>query len=815
MQRLSLLALTLAACGPPEPPADQTHRGNTARPRVDFVPGQLIVKLHAPLVTKRLEAASYSLTPIEPIAEDTWLMEVDAPPAELGGDTETEIVESADATLAARTQAAVAALASDPRVAFVHENWLLELSSAQPVHPSDPLYSAQAWHYGAIRLPDAWAITAGVSSVRIAIIDSGKTTPTAHTDLVWAEGRDFAGNHPSGDDDPTNNTDEYHHGIGVAGIAGARAGNGIGGVGVCSSCTLVPVRVTGALQSSADILKLTRAIYWVTGYNGQVDGGVRRAEVINISMNSPSAFCSSASSLQEAINRARDRGISVVASAGNDLAHRGPPTLPADCAGVIAVAASDRLGQLAAYSRRGAAVDVTAPGGSLHGTSLFGESVGPACASFGPGTHAGIQGVITAWTGWTLTPQANDHCHRSISGTSFAAPHVTGLIGLMRSVAPQLAPAELEAILASTARPSAVVDGVAGEFGAGLVDAHAAVLAALGGEVEVTPSVLPFPPTRVSTESTRPIAVRNTGGAALPVVIEASSALLGVTCPAGVACTCSAPSRCTITVPGLQQLTVNIRYAPTLTGSFSASLTVTPQRAGAAARTVAVTGAGTYAEARLTPESLDFGAVEVGRSAVHTMQLRNSGNAPFVASSFALTGDISQYSLLGVSAPRQVPPGAPFSFGVRCAPTSPGPKTVTLQVVSDANIPSLPVVIRCLGLAADARLTVGAGGTAFGVVPVGTSASRTIEVANVSGGNTTLTYELRQPAPPFVLSCLGGSCGCGPQKCQGQVHSTGNNALLSLTFRPTAPGASSAALVFISNDPQPPTTSLAFTGSGM
>ncbi len=814
----ALLALGLAACLDPGPAVTSQRSASTSRAATDLVPGELIVKLHAPLATRRLETAGYSLAPIEPIGAGMWLMRIEHGPVQddtLGEQTTAH--ETSKPTLDALTRAAAVAVSADARVEYAHENWILHPS--QVFAPSDPLLADQSWQHQAIRLRPAWDIihAAGGGGVRLAIIDSG-TTP--HPDITWGAGWNFSGSLIG--NDQVQNALPYHHGVAVAGVAGARA-NGQGGVGVCWSCEIIPIRTTGAISSNGDVSKVARAILWAAGYDGQVPGGPRRADVINISMNSLSQSCPGA--LQTAIDSARDEGISVVVSAGhapnNGIGSTpGTPWFPADCQGVIVVAASDRQGRLATYSLRGPTVDVVAPGGGLHGpnNSLFGASVGaPTCLvrSRDVSNYSGVDGVVAPWTVHTGNPQPADHCHRSISGTSFAAPHVTGVIGLMLSVNPQLTPDQVEQFLRATARPDRVdCSAAVGGCGGGLIDAHAAVLAAQAGEVpggvEVTPAAIGFPPTRVTTSAATSLQLRNPGAAPRTVTVSASDAQLQLSCTSA-GCSCAQPTSCTVTVSGLQSTNLTVLFVPTTEGPFSANLTVSPSAPGGPEHTIPVNGTATFSRVGVFPGMFDFDKVRVGSSRDLSVHLTNVGSASLVLSPPALTGDPSFTLLNAPTAPLTLAPGAWVVLSLRCAPTSAGTKRASLPITTNANVPVAPVSARCIAYAPEAQLTVQSPGPALGSVPIGTTVSRqlTVDISSLVSGEP---FSINRPAPPFSLTCLSNRCTCGPTACSGTT-AIGPEVLL-LSFTPTVPGNASTTLTLTSNDPDP-RPSVVFTGAAM
>jgi serine protease len=171
------------------------------------------------------------------------------------------------------------------------------------------------------------------------------------------------------------------------------------------------------------------------------------AQVINMSLGGGGA-CDTTT--QNAINSARSRGTVVVVAAGNE-SQNASNSNPANCAGVIAVAATNRSGGRASYSNYGTIVDVAAPGGD---------------------TGAGILSTLNAGT---TSPGADSYA--SYMGTSMATPHVAGVVALMLAKNAALTPDDVESRLKSSARPfPASCSGC----GAGIVDASAAIDAAAG-----------------------------------------------------------------------------------------------------------------------------------------------------------------------------------------------------------------------------------------------------------------------------------------------------------------------------------------------
>ncbi len=818
-------ALTFSACAdrPPGAEPDADAGDGAASPSAaatatdpalaavghHFAPGQVIVKLTRPIdPAAPLDLAGLTLRPLKPLPSGTWLMQLDA----------GHLARRAD--VAAATLDALDQLRADPAVEYAHENAAFALSLAPSDPEAHPVSGRQAWALHQANLYAAWDVTQGSTGVRIALIDSGRRE---HPDLVgrWAPGYDFIWDDADPTDDPATHPGgfDWAHGVHVAGIAGARANNATGGAGVCWNCPLVPLRVTPSFSTAlnpigiAYVAELELAVAWAAG----PDGGPRRAEVINFSLNHQALTdCHDPlfTGFRQQVERAIARGVVVVSSAGNLPTQNGvtAPRVPATCPGVIAVIASAPGGTIPAYSARGAGTDLVAPGGGLDLEMHYGAGVGCPTSIYGDGT----QGVFAPWSYRDGGPDL--HCYRHLSGTSMAAPHVSGVVALMRSVNATLTPAQIEQYLLATARLDRVTCPAPGQCGAGMIDAHAAVLAArdgLGADLVITPTALAFPPTRLTTTSA-PLAltVRNAAAGTLTAQLGAPPQRL-LAC-AGGPCSCSSAAACTVSAGGGQQATLHVRYAPTAAGPFAANLTVQSNDPGEPSVVVPVTGIGTVSVASISPDVMHFGYVPVGTTApAQTVTLVNAGTAPLTLTALSPTGHVGDYVITPVTpVPTTVAPGGSASVAVRCAPTSAGRKTIMLALVNDANVPGQPVDIRCEAVAPEARLIVAAPGPHFGGVPVGTAASRAVHVLNVSPGTTTLAFTLSRPAAPFRLTCTSG-CACTTTACAGTVTSGQGGASLTLEYAPTAITSHAATLAFTSTAPTLPTASIATTGAGV
>lgn len=380
----------------------------------------------------------------------------------------------AGAGLYRREQARIATMAlldrlrKRPDVEYAQPNYLFELSHT----PNDTLYANQ-WHYPMVRLPQAWDITRGSAAIKIAILDTGRTY---HPDIVskWLP------NEYNADQPGYNAPDKssFSHGTHVAGIAAAASNNANGIAGACQNCMLLNVKVS-ALVDGRIRIPLSHVI-------SGIDWAIANdADVMNMSFEFGEP-CTQLRmpALRDAIARATASNIVMVAAAGNADSVV-DNTSPASCPGAISVAATDRDAKwLSSYSNGGPAIGITAPGGGgellQSGTStIYGATTGnPRCPS-APGQVFGANayGALSSWTVIHTengVPQTT-HCYRYLSGTSMAAPHVAGTVGLMLAANPGLTPLEVQSILQGTARPMPLCGP---DCGPGLLDAHAAVAAA-------------------------------------------------------------------------------------------------------------------------------------------------------------------------------------------------------------------------------------------------------------------------------------------------------------------------------------------------
>ncbi|MEU6659917.1 type VII secretion-associated serine protease mycosin [Streptomyces sp. NPDC046821] len=300
--------------------------------------------------------------------------------------------------------------------------------------PKNPKYEGRPWSLQRVLLDDLWHETKG-KGVKVAVIDTGVDVknPQLRGAVDTAEGKnllppnlkDADGNKIArGNEHGT--TDTVGHGTRVAGIIAARPAAKTGFVGLAPEARIIPIQQNDA-EGHGTAESLANAILYAKSVG---------AQVINISQDTADAV-RPAPKLQDAVNTALAANIVVVASAGNDgLDGKQQQTYPASFRGVLAVAASDRNNERAAFSQQGSFVGVAAPGVDM-----------------------------------VSTVPGGGHC--SDNGTSFSAPYVAGVAALIKAKHPKWTAAEVVAQIEQTAERS--IAGHDDSVGWGVVDPVRAV----------------------------------------------------------------------------------------------------------------------------------------------------------------------------------------------------------------------------------------------------------------------------------------------------------------------------------------------------
>jgi serine protease len=385
----------------------------------------------------------------------------------LGG---LHVIEFEPRTAGESLAASLARLRADSSVEYAEPD---QRRHVQATIPNDPLFVATSgatgqWYMqspssagapSAVDAVDAWGITTGSAGVVIADIDTGIRFD--HPDLLRAgaggrllPGYDFVsdvsvGNEANGPNSDASDpgdwitqadtqTSEFSgcavsnsswHGTRVTGILGALTNNSVGVAGMTWSGWMLPVRALGKCGGlDSDI---ETAMLWAAGvHQSGVPDNPYPAKIVNLSLGG-SGSCPQ--SYQTIISQLTQLGVLVVASAGNE---GGPVSAPANCPGVAAIAGLRQIGTKVGYSNLGTEVALSAPAGNCVNTS------GPCLYSIDTTVNAGTTTPAPYTASNAYTNQTNYNV-----GTSFSAPMVSGIAGLMVAVNGNLTPAQLIARL--------------------------------------------------------------------------------------------------------------------------------------------------------------------------------------------------------------------------------------------------------------------------------------------------------------------------------------------------------------------------------
>lgn len=383
------------------------------------------------------------------------------------------------------SSALVERLRADPDVEGAWVDERVRIAAA----PNDPRYAggqttitptSGQWY---LRAPDstivsainaeaAWDVTPGSAAIVVAVIDTGVRPD--HPDLVGKllPGYDFVSEDSPGDftsandgngrdNDPSDPGDwisaaenasgplagcgespSSWHGTQTSGLVGAATNNAIGMAGAGRNVRIVPVRALGKCGGfQSDVVAAMR---WAGGLSNDPVPNPYPARVINLSLGSPGPCAGQP--YESAINELVAAGVHVVVSAGNDAGLAA--SKPANCSGAIGVAGLRHSGTKSLFSSIGPELTIAAPAGNCVDLTI-GQCLYPMLTTTNVGTTTPAASAYT--DGFDIT-----------FGTSFSAPLVAGAVALMVSTNPSLTPAQVRALLRSTARPFPTTGGTPG-----------------------------------------------------------------------------------------------------------------------------------------------------------------------------------------------------------------------------------------------------------------------------------------------------------------------------------------------------------------
>lgn len=356
-----------------------------------------------------------------------WLAPIHV--AEVRFDTSTPLHEVVDEISAAQaTDVALAELTEQAQHGALAQSGVVMVEANAVVTgadlPNDPDLESVERTYGlsVTHALEGWEYTKGSADVLIAVLDTGLNLNHPEFAGRIVPGYDFVND----DSDPM---DDNGHGTHASGIVAAGINNGIGMVGVCPECSLMPVKV----------LNQNNAGTWSGVASGIIYAADHGARVINLSLGA----AVSSQTLENAVIYAQSKGVLVVAAAGNMGVDR--EFFPAALPGVFAVSATDARDRHWSLSNYGSYVDVAAPGYAIYSTYYE---------------------LDNYYGGYTY-----------MSGTSMASPFAAGLAGLLFSQDPKRTADEVAILIRSTVDRVGTSDEV-NYFGEGRINVARALAVA-------------------------------------------------------------------------------------------------------------------------------------------------------------------------------------------------------------------------------------------------------------------------------------------------------------------------------------------------
>lgn len=363
----------------------------------------------------------------------------------------------------------------DGQVEFIEPNYIYKMSAI----PNDQFYNNQ-WYLPQVNLPQVWDTIKDIPEITIAILDSG--VDYDHPDLVnniWVNTKEILNNGKDDDyngyiddvhgwdfvtksSDPSPQFDTnyseagMHHGTVVAGIAGASGNNGAGITGAAWKVKIMPLRVLNSL-GEGNVKAVDDAVKYAIA-NG--------ADVINMSF----VGYDYSSILYNSLKQAYDKGIAIVAASGNttdgnngtDLDQIRMYPICYDVGKqdniIIGVSATNETDRKADFANYGSdCVDLSAPGVKFFSTQFYDPS------------KTEFQSLYGGY--W--------------SGTSLAAPIVSGSIALIKSIKADLTISQLyDVIIENTDDISNLNPTYGNDLGSGRLN----ILKSLNSALKTDPS---------------------------------------------------------------------------------------------------------------------------------------------------------------------------------------------------------------------------------------------------------------------------------------------------------------------------------------
>jgi hypothetical protein len=305
------------------------------------------------------------------------------------------------------------------------------------------------------------------------------------------------------------------------------------------------------------------------------------------------------------------------------------------------------------------------------------------------------------------------------------------------------------------------------------------------GQVSLTGTAVNFGSVQLGTNLIQPVVLTNTGRLAVTIYQVTASGtgftFVGPTLP--------------IILSSQKSVSLSVSFLPQTAGSFTGGATARGYvtwggknkiRYGSVTVSLSGSGYSTNPGYLTAPPSLNLGSVSVGSSQSQMLTISNNGGSGLTISGATLNG--TGYSVSGLTCPYTLAPGASAGLSVVFAPTTTGTNNATLTLASNASDPSVSISLTGSGTSSSGTLSVAPSSMNFGSVTIGNTQSQSGSLT-ASGGSVTVSstsssnsaFTLGGVTPPLTLSA-------------------GQSVAYTVTFTPTASGASSAKLSFFTSN---------------
>jgi hypothetical protein len=309
------------------------------------------------------------------------------------------------------------------------------------------------------------------------------------------------------------------------------------------------------------------------------------------------------------------------------------------------------------------------------------------------------------------------------------------------------------------------------------------------GQLGSNPASFSFGSIQIGTSKSLPGTLTNSGGSSLTISAATASgsefSLNGLSLP--------------LTLTAGRSTSFTVLFNPTTSGAASGSVSITSNGSNPNL-SIPLSGSGvTQGALGANPTSLVFGSVQVGNSTNLSETLTNTGGSSVTITQANLTGAV--FSLSGLTLPLTLTPNQSVTFTATFTPTSAGAASGSLSVASNASNSTLNIALSGSGTAAG-TLAVSPTTLSFGSVTVGSSSALNGSLT-ASGASVTVSSASLNNSE-FVISGIS----------LPTTLPAGQSVTFTVTFKPSASGATSASLSFSSNASNSPAVqTIAGTGT--